>query len=299
MNLIQTIWHFIVVSLFRLIGLFPLFLQKCTGNLVYLIVRYIIRYRRKVILNNLRNSFPEKTSAETSQIANAYYRHIAFMMIENMVLRHTSKMKIIDCLNFINGDIIKKLRDKNKNLLIVLGHLGNWEYGSVISTSFGYKGAAIYQKLSSPVFDRIYYDLRSNLGVIPIEMHHVLRQVIELNKQDEPFILFSVADQAPSFSESNYWLRFLNQETDVFMGPEKISVKFDMPIVYCEIYRTGFQRFDVRFELITDHPKETKDHEIIENFYSHLEKSITKRPENWLWSHKRWKHKERYHGKKL
>lgn len=288
----QQLWHQVVIFFFWFISLLPKFIQCFIGNIVFVLIAYVIQYRKKTIISNLKNSFPNKNPKEISGIIKGYYHHMAYMMIENMILRHVVDKEVINQLAFQNAGLVEKFRNENRSIILVLGHLGNWEHGSVISKKFSYKGTAIYKKLTSPVFDRIYFDLRSNLGVIPVEMHNVLRQVVELRKMDEPFILFSVADQSPTFSEINYWLSFLNQDTGVFMGPEKISVKFDMPIIYCEIIRTGFNRFNVNFELISDKPKETKEHEIINKFYRLLESSINKYPENWLWSHRRWKHKK-------
>jgi KDO2-lipid IV(A) lauroyltransferase len=177
------------------------------------------------------------------------------MFVENASLRFINPKKIPNRITIKNEHLITGLTYQNRNILAAIGHIGNWEYGSMFASLYNYKGCAVYKKIADPVFDRIFYDLRSQLGATPIEMHKVVRALGELNKAGDPFMLFLIADQSPMKHEITYWLEFLHQDTGVYLGPEKLAVKYNMPVVYLELIRTGYARFELNIELIASNPK--------------------------------------------
>ena len=189
-----------------------------------------------------------------------------------------------------NPEALQQLIDKDRTVLIILGHYGNWEYGCAKIANFDIRTTAVYKKLSSPIFERFYMEMRSKTGVEPIEMRDTMRKMVELRNSGRRFALLSVADQTPTHSQIHYWLPFLNQDTGVFVGPERLAKKFDMAVLYCEIKRLGFSRFDTKLTLITESPATEPEHAITDRFYQLLEASIREAPENWVWSHRRWKH---------
>lgn len=291
MTILQKFFHAIIITLFAIIWLLPKPIQQLLALIFYVLVAHVIGYRKKVILTNLRNSFPEKSEKEIRKIARKYYLHLTYMVIEAVNLRFSSKKRIAKCLTVENPEIVRGLRAKDRRMLVVLGHYGNWEFGSARMNEFDYRTAAIYKKLSSPIFEKFYQDMRQNLGVEPVEMKSTLRKLVEMRNSEKPFALLSVADQTPTKSNIHHWLTFLNQDTGVFLGPEQLAKKFDMSVIYCEIKRIGFCKFVAHVDLIAEDPNNTAEFEIIEKFYKHLEESIRRSPENWVWSHRRWKHK--------
>jgi Kdo2-lipid IVA lauroyltransferase/acyltransferase len=291
MNFTQRTRHFFILSLFRFISWLPAYIQKGIAFLIFVLLAYVVKYRKKVIYQNLINSFPEKSDGEIKKIAVKYYRNLSYMFIEDARLGFIDPAKIPGRLTINNSQVIEELRNQNRNILAVIGHLSNWEYGSMFANLFNYNGYAVYKKLADPVFDKIYFDIRSHLGAIPVEMHNVARTMVDLNKSNKPFMLFLIADQSPMKHEITHWLPFLNQDTGVYLGPEKLAQKYNMPVVYLELIRNGFDKFDLNIELVTNNPKQTKPYEIIEQFYRILESRIRSNPDQWLWSHRRWKHK--------
>jgi len=213
------------------------------------------------------------------------------MIVENIYLRFATKRNFKHKIILENKQVFDELHALGKNVIIMLGHFGNWEYGAGLVRHLPFKGAAVYKKLSSPPFDKIYFDIRQRMGVEPIEMKEVMRKLINLNKQKTPFLLFMVADQAPPRNDNNHWINFLHQETDVFLGSEKLARKFDMSVVYLEIIRHKKGTYRMIPQLITTKPKDTKEFEITEKYFELLEASIIRSPRYWLWSHRRWKHK--------
>jgi KDO2-lipid IV(A) lauroyltransferase len=213
------------------------------------------------------------------------------MIVENIYLRFVSKKNIKKRLILEKKEVFDELFSSKKNMIIMLGHFGNWEFAGGLSNLIPYKSAAVYKKLSSPVFDKIYFDIRSRTGVQPIEMKESFRKIHDLNKQEEPFALFMVADQAPMKNDTHHWMKFLNQDTGVFLGSEKLAKKFDMAVVYIELLRHKKGVYRVLPTLITKQAKKTNEFEITEKYFRLLEESIKRSPRYWTWSHRRWKNK--------
>lgn len=290
MKPLQLIGYYLTMTLFLAVWILPKPLQMLLGLFIYVIVAHVLRYRRKVIITNLTKSFPQKTKKEINRIARRYYRHLSYMIIEAVNLRFSPRKRIAQCMGVQNPEALQQLIDKNRNVLIILGHYGNWEYGCAKIANFDIRTTAVYKKLSSPIFERFYMEMRSKTGVEPIEMRDTMRKMVELRDSGRRFALLSVADQTPTRSQIHYWLPFLNQDTGVFVGPERLAKKFDMAVLYCEIKRLGFSRFDTKLTLITESPATEPEHAITDRFYQLLEASIREAPENWVWSHRRWKH---------
>lgn len=290
MNWIDKLNYFIILSWFRFISILPLKILYLLSELITFLVYRVFGYRKKVVLQNLRNSFPEKSEIEIKHIAGKFYRHLSVLIVENMYLRFVSDKRIASMIEVENIEMFEQYYKQQKNLVVMLGHYGNWEFGGGLLQFVNYKGAPVYKKLSSKVFDKIYFDIRSRFDCEPVEMHDVFRKVITLNQSNKPFILFMVADQSPMKSDQQHWLTFLNQTTGVYLGSEKLAKKFDMPVVYMELKRIKKGAYRIIPTLITDKPKECKANEITEKYYELLEKSIQRSPRYWLWSHRRWKH---------
>lgn len=290
MKILQLIGYYLTMTIFLVVWILPKPLQQFLALIIYVLVAHVIGYRKKVIITNLTKSFPEKSKKEINRIARRYYRHLAYMIIEAVNLRFSPRKRIAKCMGVQNPEVFQQLIDKDRNVLIILGHYGNWEYGCAKIANFDIRTTAIYKRLSSPIFERFYMEMRSKTGVEPIEMRDTLRKMVEMRDSGRRFALLSVADQTPTRSQIHYWLTFLNQDTGVFIGSERLAQKFNMAVLYCEIKRLGFSKFDTRVTLITETPNSCPEHYITDRFYQLLEASIKDAPENWVWSHRRWKH---------
>lgn len=290
MKILQQIGYYLTMTIFLIVWILPKPLQQLLALIIYVLVGHVLCYRKKVIIKNLTNSFPDKRKKEINRIARRYYRHLAYMIIEAVNLRFSPRNRIARCMGVQNPEELQKLIDKDRNVLIILGHYGNWEYGCAKIAAYDIRTAAVYKRLSSPIFERFYMEMRSKTGVEPIEMRDTLRKMVEMRDSGRRYALLSVADQTPIRSQIHYWLQFMNQDTGVFVGPERLAKKFDMAVLYCEIKRLGFSKFDTRLTLITETPNATEEHFITNRFYQLLEASICEAPENWVWSHRRWKH---------
>ena len=290
MKILQQIGYYLTMTIFLAVWILAKPLQHLLALIIYALVAHVLGYRKKVIITNLTKSFPEKSRKEINRIARRYYRHLSYMIIEAVNLRFSPGNRIARCMGVQNPEALQQLVVKDRNVLIILGHYGNWEYGCAKIAAYDIRTAAVYKKLNNPVFEKFYMKMRSKTGVEPIEMRDTLRKMVQMRDSGRRFALLSVADQTPIRSEIHYWLQFMNQDTGVFTGPERLAKKFNMAVLYCEIKRLGFSKFDTRLTLITENPNETEEHFITDRFYQLLEASIREAPENWVWSHRRWKH---------
>ncbi len=246
-------------------------------------------YRKQVIWDNLRNSFPQKTEKEITDIGREYYRYLCDLILEILkTLRMNAEASKKHCV-FHNAAWLKKLCDEKKSIIVVMGHYGNWEWaGPSFTLNTGFQLVVIYRPLSNPHFEKMMTCMRTRFGTRITPVNNTLRDMVACRK--ELTATAFVADQTAS-RDNAYWTRFLNQDTAVFTGPEKLAKKFGYPVVYMSVRRKHRGLYEVFPELLFENPETTSEGEISGVFMKRLEQEIIANPVPWLWSHRRWKHK--------
>ncbi len=250
----------------------------------------LIGYRKKVVLQNLSRSFPDRSGHEIKHIAQRFYLHLTDLIVEMVKLRTATPEEV---LARVVGDIslVDGFYAENKSILFLMGHRGNWETANLFaSLRFSHECLVVYRPLSNKAFDRWFLDLRSRFGARLIPMESI---TAELRKpRTRPYALVLANDQSPP-PDSAYWTTFLHQDTGFFRGGEIISRRYDLPVLYADFRRTESRRgfYDVEISLLTATPRSCRRNEILEDQIRILEHDIRAQPFNWLWSHKRWKHR--------
>ncbi len=256
------------------------------------LLRDVVGYRKKVVLANLRHSFPEKSDQEIRKIAKEYYVFLCDVFLETFKMLTISKQTMLRrCgVSPAGYKVFDDLFQQKANFIVVMGHFGNWEWGSHRYTLLGKNQLyAIYHPLQNPYFDRLIKKMRSRFGTKLIPMEDTFRQMLSLRNTVSATAF--IADQTPP-PDHAYWTTFLHQETPIFWGTEKIAKKMDLPIVYASVNRKKRGYYEIDAELLVAHPAQTSDGEISELHTKRLEQDIVRQPETWLWSHRRWKHKK-------
>lgn len=263
-------------------------LYRVSDILYYILWR--AGYRKKVVLQNLRNSFPEKSEEEILAIAKSYFRYLCDLTLETLkTLKMTERENRERC-HFHKKDWLDKLYEEKKSFIIVMGHYGNWEWaGPCFTLNTNFQLVVIYRPLKNIYFEKMLSKMRTRFGTCITPVKNTLRDMVA-NRNQITATAF-IADQTANIPKDAYWTTFLNQDTAVFVGPEKLAVKFNYPVVYMNVHRVKRGYYEIIPELMFPHPKETSDNEITETFTKRLEKEIVHDPVIWLWSHKRWKHK--------
>jgi Kdo2-lipid IVA lauroyltransferase/acyltransferase len=284
----QAIVFYLVYPFIYLIASLPFWaLYKVSDFLFFVIWKF--GYRKHVVITNLKNSFPEKSSREIETIAKSFYRFLADLTVETLKTLRMTKEEYNERCVFHFPDWLKKLELDQRSVVIVMGHYGNWEWGGPsFSISTKYKLVVPYMVLANRYFNKMVHNMRTRFGTDIIPVNSIARHMVA-SKSMLTATAF-IADQA-AWAHTAYWTRFLNQQTPVFMGPEKMAVKFGYPVVYMGVKRIKRGYYEVIPELLFEDSQATKATEISEAFTNRLERDILAEPATWLWSHKRWKHK--------
>lgn len=285
------IGYYLLRSVTWFIQLFPLRFHYIFSDFISLFIYYVVRYRREVVFKNLRNSFPEKSENEIKWIAKKFYGHFCDSFIETLYFDRVSEKEIKKRLILHNHEFLEKYLLEGRAIVMAMGHYNNWEWNCSWPLNTDYTGYVIYKRLTNKSFDKFYYNMRARFGVIPLERADTFRQLVADKNNHKASASAFLMDQTPRKHEIQYWTTFLNQDTPILTGTEKVARKLDAVVIFCHVrkLKRGYNRLE--FSLITEHAKETAPFEITEKATRMIEEMIIQRPELWLWSHKRWKHK--------
>lgn len=285
------IGYYIIYGILWLLTLPPFWFLYIISDIMFFFVYHIIGYRKKVVLDNLKNALPEKNEQERKQIARKFYRHLCDFFIESLKTIHISKKQLDKRFVYKNPGLINNLYKKDKHIILISGHYANWEWMINLPEKIQHTFLTVVKPLENRHANKIISNLRGKFGVVIIPMKDTLRALITHIKNNEKVMLWLLGDQRPP-KHADYWTTFLNQEAAVFLGAEKMAKKFDAAVVFLDIKKVKRGHYEVQFIKLFENAKETERYEITETHTHTLENIIRKRPEYWLWSHKRWKHKK-------
>ena len=279
--------------LIRIFSLLPLsVLYMISDVMLYPIVYYVARYRLKVVRKNLRNSFPDKSHDELKNIEKKFYHHFADLIVEVVYGYRVGDEEMRERVVFENVDLVEDLASKTHGVIAYLGHMGNWEWLVDLNKRFVNPSMVeytVYRQLKNPASDKMMLELRSKRGGECIEKNQLLRKLVLLRRADHPFVIGMLSDQKPSKRSSYAWTQFLSQETAFLDGSEVLAHKFGFSAVYAHIWSTKRGYYRIRFEQITDDPSKMQPKEMTKRYAELLEQNICAHPEQWLWTHNRWK----------
>ncbi len=274
----------------KIVAKFPFWAIYSISSVFYLIVFYIIGYRKSVVLENLRNSFPDKSEKEIFSISKKFYHHFADLTLETIKMRGMKDVDFKDRMKVTNGDLINRYFAKGKSVLVLTMHYNNWEWGTYLSKYLKHKSLAVYKPLANVEFNKFMNETRSRFDAELVKNDAILRQLIRYEKQNIPVFVWLAGDQSP-ISANEYWFRFLNQEAMFYPGPAFIAKRFKLPIFFQRLEKTGRGKYLTTFDLLCENPEDKSEHEIIKLYIEKMEEIIREKPEYYLWSHKRWKRK--------
>ncbi len=284
----QAVWFYLLYPLIYVIASLPYRALYAFSDVLYFLIR-MTGYRRKVVLNNLRNSFPGKSEDDIQKLADDYYRYLCDLILETLKTLRMDERQTLERVKFNNPEWLDRFYAEGKSIVIVMGHYGNWEWaGPAFTLSTKYQLVVIYRPLSNVYFEKMMTRMRTRFGTRITPVDRTLRDMVA-NRNEITATAF-IADQTAT-RQNAYWTQFLNQDTAVFTGPEKLSKKFNYPMVYMKVSRVSRGFYEITPELMFASPADTLENEISERFTRRLETDIQHDPVPWLWSHRRWKHK--------
>lgn len=282
-----------MLLLIRVFSLLPLsVLYFLADYVIYPLVRYVARYRLKLVRKNIGLSFPEKSESERDAIINAFYHHFADIMVEIFYGYRVSDAEMRERVVFENMEVLEELARQKHGVIAYLGHMCNWEWLADVGKQFADKSIVeynVYRKQKNQKSDEAMLLLRSKRGGECVEKNVLLRKLVQLRRADHPFVIGLIADQKPSPRNAHIWTTFLNQDTSFLDGGEVLSRKFDLGVVYANITSPKRGYYRIHFEVITDDPQSMPENEITLSYARMIEANIRQQPERWLWTHNRWK----------
>ena len=279
--------------LIRIFSLLPLSVLYIISDVIlYPLVYYVVKYRLKIVRKNLHNSFPEKTKTELKTLEKRFYHHFSDLLVEIIYGYRATDEQMRKHVVFENVELVEKLALQTNGVIAYLGHICNWEWIADLSKRFSNASMIeynVYRQLKSTSADKMMLELRGKRGGECIEKNQLLRKLVVLRHSAHPYIIGMVADQKPSKRSSYIWTQFLHQETAFLDGSEVIAQKFGFSAVYARIESIKRGYYSIRFEVITDNPDSMQPGEMTKKYATLLEQNISSQPEQWLWTHNRWK----------
>ncbi len=288
----QTIAYYILFGLFKAIGALPLRVLYGLSDLLFLLLFYVVRYRRKVVDRNLLLVFPDESPAFRRRVRRRFYRYMCDLIAETVKMASASLANMRRRITYANTDLLEKLFALNKTILVVTSHYGNWEWMASTVYSERYPFFTLYHVLHSPVFERLTSYMRTRFGMRIVSMKHFYRPFITCVRSGRTTLFGFNADQAPKRDGDQQLIQFMGRETAVYTGVERLARQYGLPVVYMSIQRTRRGYYRVEARPVTDDGSATADGQITAATFAELEKDIRRAPEFWLWSHRRWKRRD-------
>lgn len=283
-------FYFLYPLLF-LVSILPFSLLYMFSNLLFYIIYYIVGYRKKIVRQNLINSFPNKSETELKTIERKYYLHLCDLILETIKGWNISKTELQKRIKNVDVNVYNQYFKENKHCMVIMSHNANWEWVCLTADiSVQQKAMCIYKKLSNKNFDKWIYSIRSRFGTLPISMENSLR--IMKKETQIPTATAFIADQNPSSVKQNVWVNFLNQPTVFLNGPARIAQKLNYDLLYLQINKIKRGYYECTTEVLATNVNNDSIEELTQKIASRIEKDILQQPHTWLWSHRRWKHKK-------
>jgi KDO2-lipid IV(A) lauroyltransferase len=279
--------YYLVYGLLYFLSLFPLRALYLLSDLFYFLIYYVVGYRKQVVLYNLGIAFPEKTGEERRRIAKKFYRNLTDFFVETIKLFSASD-RFLEKRFVADFSVFDKLNEQGKKCQVHLGHNFNWELGHLASVPhLKLKALGVYMPLTNKVFDRIFRKLRIKTGAYMLPATNMRTALLPF--RHEPFALLLVADQSPPNPQNGIWVNFFNRPTPFVRGPENGARGGDLPVVFCHVLKVKRGYYKGYFTLAEENPASLAKGELTKKYARFLEEKMREQPDNWLWTHKRWK----------
>jgi Kdo2-lipid IVA lauroyltransferase/acyltransferase len=292
--MIRNTLHLIVSICFMIfvviIAITPFRVLYIFSDFVAWLLRCVFRYRVKVVIENLDCSDLNLTPEQKKAIIRKIYKNLSDLLLESFKSFSMSRASVRKRHKVLNPEIAEPYYNNGQSLILATGHLGNWEWGSLsaaIQTPFRILG--FYKPLKNKFINRLIHMSRARFGTILVPIRETSQGFT--NYQEIPTVFLMAADQNPRRVEQAFWVRFMGRETAFLHGLEKYAPTHQLPIIFASINRVKRGRYKLELSVLTENPSHHEPGEITQMYAQKLESAIREHPENWLWTHRRWKHK--------
>jgi len=270
----------------------PLKILYIFSDIIFFLNYYFVGYRKKIITQNLKNSFPEKSDEEIAAIRKKFYLNFSDYLAETVKSFTMSKTETRVRMQHINQHLFHDAKAEGKNIILLAGHVFNWEWMNALATIIPQKNChPVYRKVNSEFWETQMKKVRSKFGNDALEANEVILNIFR-GKNDGDSIYLFVADQTPHVAHVNYGLEFLNQRTPAFIGYDKLATRMDLIFIYTEMKKVKRGHYQINYHKIEPEGEKFVNNEVVKKFHQLLENTIKKMPDNYLWSHRKWKYQD-------
>ena len=289
----QFILFAITYPIIWILSRLPMRILYMKSDFFYFLIYYVFRYRKQVVLDNLKLAFPEKPEVELLRIRKKFFKHLMDLMVESVKAFSISEKEILKRYTYSNPELVNKYAAEGRSIALMGAHQSNWEWSISLPKVLNIDMYGAYTKLNNTYYEKVIRDSREKFGVIGYKTSEMVRGMQKRfsDKQQGAYILLS--DQSPQLHKTYYWRAFFDIKVPIHTGAEMLSKRFDLVVINYVTRRIKRGYYKTEFQLITDTPKEFKDYQITDLYTELTEKNIREQPEFYLWSHKRFKHRDK------
>lgn len=288
----QLLVFIFVYPIIWMIAILPFKVVYVLSDFIFFLLYSVFGYRKKVVYKNLKLVFPEKSDKELKQIQRTFYGHLCDTFMEMIKTMNLSNEEVKKRYHVTNLEVLLEI-EKTKSILIVCSHYANWEWNVSINNYVKSEGYAVYQKIKNRYFDNWIQSTRARFKTTLITQEETVRTVVKNVKENIPSIYGMVSDQSPQAHRAPYWTEFMGIKVPVFSGPESMARKMDLAVVFLKVVKVKRGYYEATFIPITTAGKSTNEHEITDKFLRLTEQQIRENPPYYLWTHRRWKHRNK------
>jgi len=289
--LMQFLAYLIFYPLLWLISKLPFRLLYALSDVIYVIIYYIIGYRKKTVRSNIALALPHLSEKERLSIEKKSYRHLCDMFLEMIKTMSITRKEIDERFTFSNLDVYLDLEKKGKSIAVMIAHYASYEWVISMNRIITFEGFAIYKKIRNPYFDKMVRDIRSKFQAHLITTKDTI-DVIQKNTTEGRLSVYGFAgDQSPKSNKAFHWTMFMGVEVPVHTGAEMLAKRFDMNVIFLKVKKVKRGFYEATFEVLSEDVRSVPDYQISDMFVERVEQQILEAPEYYLWTHKRWKHK--------
>ncbi len=291
-NLLDYVIYVIVRVVICVVQCVPLGVcRRCSEILAFLFCD-VLRIRGKLVDENLRHAFPEKTKKERKRLANDMWRHLFLMVAE---VAHAQRA--LHELNWFRHVTIENVRDLFKSLqedrpiILITAHFGNFEIGGFLLGLLGYPTFSVARKLDNPYLDRFISEFRGKTGQFIIDKNTGYEEILDVLSNKG--IMAFLADQ--SAGRKGAWVKFFGRPASAYKAMALMSVQFDAPIFVCYALRRDSEPLNFSIRMVDKlDPRELPENiktiqQITQWHVSKLEEQVRLAPDQYWWLHNRWK----------
>lgn len=272
----------------------PMRILYIISDVLFVFVYYVFQYRKKVVLANLDIAFPDKSPLEKKKISKQFFKHFTDLFMESVKAFSISEKEISKRYTYKNPELVNHYTKQGRSIALVAAHQANWEWsiGLPLVLDGNIRGA--YTKLGNSYFEKVVRSSREKFGILGYKTSETVRGMQKNFSEKKQGLYILLSDQSPQIHKTFYWRQFFGVKVPIHTGAEMLSKRFNLVVINYVTKKIRRGYYQTEFQLITDAPKEFDDYEITDKYIDLTEKNIKQQPDLYLWSHKRFKHRNSF-----